>query len=81
VWDGLRLLSVDKISVKPSCHHSYYLTFTVVDELTNEEITFQAQIIEITFKQYMLGLLTDASHDRVVAVMQIKGGNEPNINQ
>lgn len=72
--DGLRLLSVDKISVRPSCHCFYYLTFTVVDELTNEEITFQAEIIEITFKQYMLGLLRDASHDRVVAVMQIKGG-------
>jgi len=70
------LLSVDKMSLRPTCHRVYYLTFTVLDDCTNEETTFQAEIIEITFKQYMLGLLRDASHDRVVAVMQIEGGNQ-----
>ncbi|VFR00097.1 unnamed protein product [Cuscuta campestris] len=71
----LRLVSVDKLSLIPSFHQFNYLTFTVIDELSNEHITFQAAILEMVAEdQFLLGLLRDVSHDQVVAVIQIEEG-------
>ncbi|KAL2939109.1 ABC transporter A family member 12 [Bienertia sinuspersici] len=67
-----QLKEVNRMSCSPDCYPFFHMTFTVVDELTKEEVTLQAQVIQYAIGQLQLGMLRDASHDRVLAAIRCK---------